>query len=87
MIERVNMATTTFTIFAYRVGSVCVTLAVNFERFHAIVFPLKHFGWKKYLLPTCVVFAVVYNLPKYFEMTIENDGNFTELSTTGRSSD
>ena len=31
-------------LHTFRVGSVCVTLAVNFERFYAIVFPLKHFG-------------------------------------------
>ena len=34
-----------------RTIAVFLTLSVNFERFYAIVFPLKHFGWKKYLLP------------------------------------
>ena len=63
-------------IFAYgflhtfRVGSVYVTLAVTFERFHAIICPLRHFKRKKYMLPACIVFAVVYNLPKYFELQI-----------------
>ena len=60
-------------LHTFRVGSVMVTLAVNFERFYAIVFPLKHFRWKKYLLPVSVTVAIVYNLPKYFEMKIETD--------------
>ena len=64
-------------IFAYgllhtfRVGSVYVTLAVTFERFHAIICPLRHFKRKKYMLPACIVFAVIYNLPKYFELQIK----------------
>ena len=45
------MAVTFGLLHTFRVGSVYVTLSVNFERFYAIVFPLKHFGWKKYLLP------------------------------------
>ena len=51
----------------------CVTLAVNFERFYAIVFPLKHFRWKRYLLPAAVTFAVAYNVPKFFEMELVVD--------------
>ena len=64
-------------IFAYgflhtfRVGSVYVTLAVTFERFHAIICPLRHFKRKKYMLPACTIFAIVYNLPKYFELQIK----------------
>ena len=64
-------------IFAYgllhtfRVGSVYVTLAVTFERFHAIICPLRHFKRKQYMLPACIVFAVIYNLPKYFELQIK----------------
>ena len=72
-------------IFAYgflhtfRVGSVYVTLAVTFERFHAIICPLRHFKRKKYMLPACIVFAVVYNLPKYFELQIVVRKNFNLL--------
>ena len=55
----------------FRVGSVYVTLAVTFERFHAIIFPLRHFRWKSYLLPTSVAIAVLYNIPKYFELKLE----------------
>ena len=57
-------------LHTFRVGSVYVTLAVTFERFHAIICPLRHFKRKKYMLPACIVFAVVYNLPKYFELQI-----------------
>ena len=55
-------------LHTFRVGSVYVTLAVTFERFHAIICPLRHFKWKKYMLPFCICFAVVYNIPKYFEL-------------------
>ena len=64
-------------IFAYgllhtfRVGSVYVTLAVTFERFHAIICPLRHFRRKKYMLPFCIIFTIIYNIPKYFELQIE----------------
>ncbi len=55
-------------LHTFRVGSVYVTLAVTFERFHAIICPLRHFKRKKYMLPACVFIAVVYNIPKYFEL-------------------
>ena len=58
-------------LHTFRVGSVYVTLAVTFERFHAIICPLKHFFWKKYLLPASIFIAVVYNIPKYFEMEMQ----------------
>ena len=58
-------------LHTFRVGSVYVTLAVTFERFHAIICPLKHFFWKKYLLPVSVFIAVFYNIPKYFEMEMQ----------------
>ncbi len=58
-------------LHTFRVGSVYVTLAVTFERFHAIICPLKHFFWKKYLLPASVCVAVIYNIPKYFEMEMQ----------------
>lgn len=58
-------------LHTFRVGSVYVTLAVTFERFHAIIFPLRHFAWKKYLLPTSVAIAVCYNIPRYFELKIK----------------
>ena len=57
-------------LHTFRVGSVYVTLAVTFERFHAIICPLRHFKWKKFMLPFCIFFAVVYNIPKYFELKI-----------------
>ncbi len=57
-------------LHTFRVGSVYVTLAVTFERFHAIICPLRHFRWKKCLLPGCILFAILYNIPKYFELQI-----------------
>jgi len=37
-------------------------------RFYAIVYPLKRFRWKKALIPFSVLFSVVYNLPRFFEL-------------------
>lgn len=51
-----------------RMGSVYLTMAVTLERYFAIVKPLSHFGLKKYLLPGSLVFSVVYNLPRFFEL-------------------
>ena len=58
-------------LHTFRVGSVYVTFAVTFERFYAIICLLKHFFWKKYLLPVSVSIAIIYNIPKYFEMEMQ----------------
>lgn len=71
-------------IHTFRVGSVFVTTAVSVERFCAIVHPLKHFGCKRHLLGFSVVFAILYNVPKYFEMRVEwlDERNRTTVLTT-----
>jgi hypothetical protein len=58
-------------LHTFRVGSVYVTLSVTFERFHAIICPLRQFRWKKHLLTMSVAFSLIYNIPKYFEMKVE----------------
>ena len=53
-----------------RVGSVFATLSVTLERFFAIVFPFKDVDvLKKWLIPSTVVFTVIYNIPKFFEVS------------------
>ena len=53
-----------------RVGSVFATLSVTLERFFAIVFPFKDVNrLKKFLIPSTVVFTVIYNIPKFFEVS------------------
>ena len=69
-------------LHTFRVGSVYVTLAVTFERFHAIICPLKHFYWKKYLLPVSVSIAIIYNIPKYFEMEMQVSEKYDEIVLT-----
>lgn len=78
------MAITFGLLHTFRVGSVFVTLSVNFERFYAIVFPLKHFGCKRYLLPASILLTVVYNIPKFFEMELhrDNETNVSSIQTT-----
>ncbi|TRY73600.1 hypothetical protein TCAL_08729 [Tigriopus californicus] len=78
------MAITFGLLHTFRVGSVFVTLSVNFERFYAIVFPLKHFGCKRYLLPASILLTVVYNIPKFFEMELHQDKetNMSSIQTT-----
>jgi hypothetical protein len=51
-----------------RTGSVYLTMAVTLERYFAIVRPLHHFGVKKFLLPCAFVFAIAYNIPRFFEL-------------------
>ena len=50
-----------------RVGSVYLTLSVTIERYFAIVHPLRHVGWKRILAPLSIMFAVAYNVPRFFE--------------------
>ena len=52
-----------------RVGSVFATVSVTLERFFAIVFPFKDVNrLKKFLIPSTVVFTIIYNIPKFFEV-------------------
>ena len=71
-------------LHTFRTGSVCVTVAVNFERFYAIVFPLRQFTFKKHLLRVSILFAVLYNLPKFFEVypTYNPATNATGINVT-----
>ena len=62
-----------------RVGSVFATLSVTLERFFAIVFPFKDVDVvKRWLIPGTVIFTIVYNVPKFFEVIL----NFTRLETS-----
>lgn len=63
------MATLFGLLHTFRTGSVYVTLAVTYERFHSIICPLKQMRFKRNLLSFVVAFSVLYNIPKYFEMT------------------
>ena len=55
-----------------RVGSVFATLSVTLERFFAIVFPFKDVDVvKRWLIPATITFTVIYNVPKFFEVSIQ----------------
>ena len=59
-----------------RVGVVFATLSVTLERFFAIVFPFKNVDEvKKWLIPSTVVFTVIYNIPKFFEVKYFKNSN------------
>ena len=64
-----------------RVGSVFVTMSVTIERYLAIVHPLKHFAWKRYLLVIPIVSSILYNIPKFFELErkVRNDGSHSPV--------
>ena len=51
-------------------GSVFVTLSVTIERFFAIAYPLKKTNLKNALILSSVVGAVVYNVPRFFELSM-----------------
>ena len=57
-----------------RVGSVFVTVSVSVERYLSVRHPNNTFSIKKWLLPLPIAFAVIYNLPKFFEF-VSCDGN------------
>ncbi|XP_059087497.1 FMRFamide receptor-like [Tigriopus californicus] len=65
-----------------RVGSVFVTTSVTIERYFAIVHPLKHFSAKKFLLLISAILAVLYNIPKFYELErkVMNGTNVTVVS-------
>ena len=71
-----------------RVGSALVTLAINLDRCHTIVFSLRRGGGdgarNHRLLLAVVAFAVVFNVPRYFEIAVEARGNETRLMPTGK---
>ena len=59
-----------------RVGSVYLTLSITIERYFAIVHPLRHIGWKHTLAPLSIIFAVVYNVPRFFEFYYDSKRDF-----------
>ena len=65
-----------------RTGSVYMTMAITLERYFAIVRPLSTFNCKKALGPLTLAFAIVWNIPRFFEwkiMVLNHDGNWTEV--------
>ena len=63
-----------------RVGSVYLTLSVTIERYFAIVHPLRHVGWKRALAPLSVLFAVAYNVPRFFEFYYDREKGHIVMS-------
>ena len=60
--------------FSFELGfSVYLTLSVTIERYFAIVHPLRHVGWKRALAPLSVLFAVAYNVPRFFEFYYDGE--------------
>ena len=58
-------------IHIWRVGSTYLTLSVTLERYCAICRPLTTTKMsQKYLLIGSILFATLYNIPRFFEMQI-----------------
>lgn len=55
-------------IHVARMGSVYITMSVTLERFFVVVYPLKKFRIRKFLLPIVAALSLLYNLPKFFEL-------------------
>eukprot|EP00093_Oithona_nana_P003964 03964.XXX_141412_139027_1 [CDS] Oithona nana genome sequencing. len=51
-----------------RVASVLLTLCVTLERYYSVCHPMSPLRCKRHLLPASIVFSIVYNLPKFFEI-------------------
>ena len=63
-----------------RTGSVYTTMAITLERYFAIVQPLATFTCKKILGPLSVTFAILWNIPRFFEWKLQHSAfyyNFT----------
>ena len=57
-----------------------VTISVSFERYLSVTYPNNNFKVKKWLIPLPIAFAILYNLPKFFEF-IMCDVNKTAYSS------
>ena len=59
--------------FAYigRVGSVAVTVSISVERYINCCFSNHDFAFKSLLVPFPIIFALVYNVPKFFESELK----------------
>ena len=52
-----------------RVGSVAVTVSISVERYLNCCHPNDKFMFKSLLLPAPIIFAILYNVPKFFEIS------------------
>ena len=52
-----------------RVGSVAVTVSISIERYLNCCQPNDKFMFKSLLLPAPIIFAILYNVPKFFEIS------------------
>ena len=53
-----------------RVGSVALTMCITLERYYSVCHPMRQFESKSLLLPIAIGFAVVFNIPKFFELKL-----------------
>ena len=51
-----------------RVGSVFVTIAITIERYVIVCHPTSEFKGKFLLIPLPIISAILYNIPKFFEI-------------------
>ena len=51
-----------------RVGSVFVTIAITIERYVVVCHPTSEFKGKCLLIPLPIISALLYNIPKFFEI-------------------
>ena len=63
--------------FAYigRVGSVAVTVSISIERYVNCFYPNEDMAIKTLLVPIPIFFAILYNVPKFFELASCNKTN------------
>ncbi len=71
-------------VHTFRVGSVFSTLSVTLERFFAIVFPLRDVSCiKSWLIPFTTIFTIVFNFPKFFEISCSRDADTNKIVVSG----
>lgn len=62
-----------------RVGSVVLTLSISIERYCSVCHSTCHFRAKSLLLPIPIAFAILYNVPKFFELKSETIYEFPPI--------
>ena len=68
-----------------RVGSVAVTVSISIERYTICCYPNQDMPFKSLLVPIPIMFAILYNVPKFFELASCNKSNILhdDLTSNG----
>lgn len=64
------------------VASVLLTLVVTLERFYSVCYPLQTPKYRQYYVLTVLIFTLLYNIPRFFEVGVSIPPPSPPLTTT-----